>query len=47
VSFAQNRKKEIEETFSAGADLIILGNGVEKNSKLLIDACKIRDKFKQ
>jgi putative glycerol-1-phosphate prenyltransferase len=40
-------QKEIEETFSAGADLIILGNGVEKNSKLLIDACRIRDSFKQ
>jgi phosphoglycerol geranylgeranyltransferase len=39
-------KNEIEETFSAGADLIILGNGCEKNPQLLIDACKIRDKFK-
>ena len=40
-------KKEIEETFSAGADLIILGNGCEQNPQLLIDACKIRDTFKQ
>jgi geranylgeranylglyceryl phosphate synthase family protein len=36
-------KKDIEETFSAGADLIVLGNGVERDPHLLIDACKIRD----
>lgn len=40
-------KNEIEETFSAGADLIILGNGCEQNPELLIDACKIRDKFRK
>jgi phosphoglycerol geranylgeranyltransferase len=39
-------KNEIRETFTAGADLIILGNGVEKDPDLLIDACKIRDSFK-
>jgi putative glycerol-1-phosphate prenyltransferase len=39
-------KKEIEETFEAGADLIILGNGCEQNPQLLIDACKIRDSYK-
>jgi phosphoglycerol geranylgeranyltransferase len=38
--------KEIEETFSAGADMVILGNGVEQNPQLLIDACRIRDTFK-
>jgi putative glycerol-1-phosphate prenyltransferase len=38
--------KEIKETYSAGADLIILGNGVEKDSGLLIDACRIRDSLK-
>jgi phosphoglycerol geranylgeranyltransferase len=38
--------KEIEEVFSAGADLVILGNGVEQNPQLLIDACRIRDKFR-
>jgi phosphoglycerol geranylgeranyltransferase len=36
---------EIEEIFNAGADLIILGNGVEKNPALLTEACRIRDKF--
>ena len=39
-------KEEIEEAFEAGADLIILGNGCEKNPGLLTDACKIRDKFR-
>ena len=39
-------RKEIEEAFTAGADLIILGNGVEKDSRLLIEACKIRDMFR-
>jgi phosphoglycerol geranylgeranyltransferase len=37
--------KEIEEAFSAGADMIVLGNGVEKDPQLLIDACKVRDTF--
>lgn len=40
-------KKEIEELFNAGADLIILGNGVEKNPELLKDACIIRNKFRK
>lgn len=35
--------KEVEELYNAGADLIILGNGVEKNPQLLRDACRIRD----
>jgi phosphoglycerol geranylgeranyltransferase len=39
-------KKEIEEIFKAGADLIILGNGCEKNPGLLSEACRIRDKFR-
>jgi putative glycerol-1-phosphate prenyltransferase len=37
--------EEINETYSAGADMIILGNGCEQNPQLLIDACKIRDSF--
>ena len=40
-------KKEVEETFSAGADMIILGNGCEQNPQLLIDACKIRDSIRK
>jgi len=38
--------KEIEGIFRAGADLIILGNGCEKNPRLLADACITRDKFR-
>ena len=40
-------KKEVEEIFEAGADLIVLGNGCEKNPELLADACKIRDKYRK
>lgn len=36
-------KMEIESIFNAGADVIILGNGCEKNPELLRDACRVRD----
>lgn len=39
--------KEIEEIFNAGADLVILGNGCEKNPDLLYEACSIRDKIRK
>jgi len=39
--------KKIEETFLAGANLIVLGNGCERNPSLLSDACKIRDRLRQ
>jgi phosphoglycerol geranylgeranyltransferase len=38
-------KEQIEKIFDAGADLIILGNGCEKNPELLTEACSIRDKY--
>lgn len=38
-------KREVEDLFNSGADLIILGNGVEKNPELLKEACDIRNKF--
>jgi phosphoglycerol geranylgeranyltransferase len=37
---------EVEEIFSAGADMIILGNSCEKNPELLREACSIRNKFR-
>lgn len=40
-------KHEIKEIFEAGADLIILGNGCEKNPGLLTDACRVRDSFRK
>ena len=39
-------KKEVENIFKAGASLIILGNGCEKNPDLLREACQVRDKFR-
>lgn len=38
-------KKDIENIYNAGADLIILGNGCEKNPELLIEACLTRDEY--
>jgi phosphoglycerol geranylgeranyltransferase len=37
---------EVKQIFDAGANLVILGNGVEKNPGLLSDACSIRDSFR-
>ena len=38
---------EVENIFKAGADIIVLGNGCEKNPGLLRDACSVRDKLRQ
>jgi phosphoglycerol geranylgeranyltransferase len=40
-------KEEVAEIFNAGADLVILGNGCEKNPELLSEACKIRDQLRK
>jgi phosphoglycerol geranylgeranyltransferase len=40
-------KKEIEEIFNSGADIIILGTGCEKNPELLREACRIRDRIRK
>jgi putative glycerol-1-phosphate prenyltransferase len=40
-------KSEIDAIFGAGADLIILGNGCEKKPELLIEACRIREKYRK
>jgi len=37
---------EITNTFNAGANLVILGNGCEKNPGLLAEACSVRDKIR-
>jgi putative glycerol-1-phosphate prenyltransferase len=39
-------KDQISKIFTAGADIIILGNGCEKKPELLIDACRVRDDFR-
>jgi putative glycerol-1-phosphate prenyltransferase len=38
---------EISETFNAGANLVILGNGCEKNPGLLSEACILRDNLRK
>jgi geranylgeranylglyceryl phosphate synthase family protein len=39
--------REVNDIFAAGADMIILGDGCEKNPALLAEACKIRDDFRK
>lgn len=34
---------DVRLIYQSGADLVILGNGCEKNPRLLIDACRVRD----
>jgi phosphoglycerol geranylgeranyltransferase len=46
VGGGMKSSKDVEEAFLAGADLIILGNGVEKDKGLLSKACAIRDKIR-
>lgn len=40
-----NTPEKVEEAFIAGADMVVLGNGCEKNDQLIIYACQVRDKF--
>jgi len=42
-----SKAEEIENIFNAGADMIILGNGCEKNPELVREACRVRDKLRQ
>jgi phosphoglycerol geranylgeranyltransferase len=41
------KKKEVEDIFNSGADLIVLGNGCEKKPELLKEACKVRDELRK
>jgi phosphoglycerol geranylgeranyltransferase len=40
-----NTPEKINEAFSAGADMVVIGNGCEQNSLLITDACHIRDLY--
>jgi putative glycerol-1-phosphate prenyltransferase len=40
-----NTPEKISDAFAAGADMIVIGNGGEQNSMLVIDACLIRDTY--
>jgi putative glycerol-1-phosphate prenyltransferase len=46
VGGGMRSRQEISDAFHAGADLIILGNGCEKNPGLLTEACSVRDSIK-
>jgi len=39
-------RDEIFNAFMAGANLVILGNGCEKNPALLAEACSVRDEIR-
>lgn len=41
------KEKEVEDIFSAGADMIVLGNACEENPDLLRKACAVRDKLRK
>jgi phosphoglycerol geranylgeranyltransferase len=34
---------KIDEAFSAGADMVVIGNGCEENPLLIAEACRVRD----
>jgi phosphoglycerol geranylgeranyltransferase len=38
---------QIEDAFREGANLVIIGNGVEKNSSLIEEGCRIRNKMRR
>jgi len=40
-----NTPEKISDAFSAGADMVVTGNGCEQNSHLITDACHIRDMY--
>lgn len=35
----------IEQAFEAGADMVVIGNGCEQDPTLIIEACRVRDRF--
>jgi putative glycerol-1-phosphate prenyltransferase len=38
--------ENVEDIFKAGADMVVLGNGCERNPDLLVEACNARDKLR-
>ncbi len=36
---------KIDAAFSAGADMVVIGNGCEKDPGLIVEACRIRDGY--
>jgi len=40
------KKDDIYDAFTAGANLVIIGNGCEDNPRFLDEACSVRDEFR-
>jgi putative glycerol-1-phosphate prenyltransferase len=40
-----NTPDKIKEAFASGADMVVIGNGCEKNAMLIKEACMIRDSY--
>ena len=40
-------KNDVADIYRSGADLVVLGNGCEKNPDLLADACSARDNIRK
>jgi len=40
-----NTPEKIEDAFSSGADMTVIGNGCERDPMLIFDACRIRDDY--
>jgi putative glycerol-1-phosphate prenyltransferase len=36
---------KVDEAFEAGADMIVIGNGCEQDPSLIIEACRVRDRY--
>jgi len=36
---------KISDAFSAGADMVVTGNGCENNPQLIVEACRVRDSY--
>jgi putative glycerol-1-phosphate prenyltransferase len=37
--------EKVEEAFTAGADMVVTGNGCEQNPSLITGVCRVRDRF--
>ena len=47
VGGGMRKASEVSESFSAGANLVIIGNACEKHPDFLKEACKVRDDFRK
>ena len=40
-----NTPGKVDDAFAAGADMVVIGNGCEKNAQLIAEACAVRDRY--